>query len=164
MIASFGDFQVGIVFGCELDAGRRHQIDKWVVWLRQVRVHVLHHFILGMRSGDGEHLWMNLLDEIATALTRLGAEAAGDDHPAVFGQRLADRIERFLHRGIDESAGIHHHQVGAGVVGRDLVALGAQLRDDLLGIHQRLGATQRNKADFRRLCLAFADLDRTADG
>ena len=46
---------------------------------------------------------------------RLGAEAAGDDDLAVLGERLADRVERFGDRGVDEAAGVDDHQVGAGV-------------------------------------------------
>ena len=41
-------------------------------------------------------------------------------------------------------------QVGALVGAGQLIAFGAQPRDDALGIHQRLGASQRNKADFGR--------------
>ena len=68
---------------------------------------------------------------------------------AVLGERLADRCQRFLDRGVDEAAGVDDHQVGAGVVGRGEVALGAQLREDALGIDQRLGAAERDEADFR---------------
>jgi hypothetical protein len=34
----------------------------------------------------------------------LGAEAAGDDDLAVFGQRLADRGQRLVDSGVDEAA------------------------------------------------------------
>ena len=75
--------------------------------LRQVRVHRAHHFVGGVRAGDGQHARMGFPDDIA-----LGAEAAGDDHLAVFGQRFADRIERFLDRGVDEAAGVDDDQIG----------------------------------------------------
>ena len=68
-----------------------------------------------------------------------GPEASSDDDLAVFIQRLADRIERLLHRGVDEAAGVDDDEIGAGVVGRGGVALGAQLREDALGVDQRFG-------------------------
>src|SRR3954471_14494784 len=79
----------------------------------------------------------------------LGAEAAGDDDLAVFGERLADRVERFLDRRVDEAAGVDDDEVGAGVVGRGGVALRAQLREDALGIDQRLRTTERDKSYLR---------------
>jgi hypothetical protein len=60
-----------------------------------------------MRAGDGEHRRVRGLDDVA-----LGAEAAGDDHLAVLGQRLADGVERLFDRGIDEAAGIDDDQIG----------------------------------------------------
>ena len=67
----------------------------------------LHDFVGGVRAGDGEHLRMRVLDHVA-----LGAETAGDDHLAVFRERFADRIERFLDGGIDEAAGVDDDEVG----------------------------------------------------
>ena len=40
--------------------------------------------------------------------------------------------------------------LGAIMFSRELVTLGTQPRDDALGIHQRLGASERYKADFGR--------------
>src|SRR5206468_8501907 len=57
--------------------------------------------------------------------------------------------QRFLYRGIDEAAGVDDHQVGAGVgLARD-VALGAQLREDALGVDQRFRTAVRDEPDFR---------------
>jgi hypothetical protein len=68
----------------------------------------------------------------------LRAEAAGDDHLAVLGQRLADRVERFLDRRVDEAAGVDDDEVRVVVRrGRD-VALRTQLREDALGIYKGL--------------------------
>jgi hypothetical protein len=68
----------------------------------------------------------------------LRAKATRDDHLAVLGERLADGIERFLDRGIDEAARVDDDEVGI-VVGRGRgVALGAQLREDALGVDERL--------------------------
>ena len=78
-----------------------------IVRLRQVRVHRVHHFVGRMRAGDGEHLRVRLAHDVA-----LGAEAAGDDDLAVLGERLADGVQRFLDRGVDEAAGVDDHQVG----------------------------------------------------
>jgi len=59
-------------------------------------------------------------------------------HFAILGERLADGLERFLDRGVDEAAGVDDDEVGAGVVLGGCVALGAQLREDALGVDQRL--------------------------
>ena len=129
--------------GREPYALRRHQVGIGIVRPRQVRVHRLHHFVGGVRPGHGQHLGMGLAHDVA-----LGAKAAGDDHAAVLRQRLADGLERFLHRGIDEAAGVDHHQVGRFIGGRNGVTLGAQLRQDALRIDQRLGAAERNESDL----------------
>jgi hypothetical protein len=76
---------------------------------------------------------MRALDEIV-----LHAEAASHHHLAVFVERLADRVERFLHRGVDEAAGVDDDEVSAGVIGRGGVTLGAQLREDALRVDERL--------------------------
>ena len=84
---------------------------------------------------------------------RLCPETAGDDHLAVLGQRFADGLQRFIHGGIDEAAGIDHHEVGLAIGGHDLIALGAQARQDTFGIDQCLGAAQADKAHFRALAV-----------
>jgi hypothetical protein len=66
-------------------------------------------------------------------------QATCDDDLAVLIQGLADRGERFLHRGVDEAAGIDDDEVRAIVGLRSGVALGAQLREDALGVDERLG-------------------------
>jgi hypothetical protein len=66
-------------------------------------------------------------------------------------KRLADGLERLLDGGVDEAAGIDHHQIGALVRRRDQIALGAQLGENLFGVDQRLRATQGNETDVFRL-------------
>ena len=124
----------------------RHEIDERIVRLRQMRVHGCHHLVRRVRAGDGEHLRVRFADEAAAFL---GAQAAGDDDLAVLVQRFADRVERFGDRRIDEAAGIDDDEVGAVVRRRDGVALGAQLRQDALGIDERLRTAERDEADAR---------------
>ena len=83
----------------------------------------------------------------------LDAEAARDDHAAVFRHGFADGVEAFLLGRVEEAAGIDHHDVGAGIVARQLIALGAQLGDDAFAIDQRLGAAERHKPHARRSAL-----------
>ena len=75
-------------------------------------VHRGDHFFVALRTGDLEHLRMPVED-----LLRLRAETSGDDHLAVFGQRFADGIQRLIDGGIDEAAGVDHHQVGGAIAG-----------------------------------------------
>src|SRR3989338_6805719 len=97
-----------------------------------------------MRPGPRQPLRVSLPHHIT-----LRAETAGDDHLAVLGQRFADRIQRFFHRAVAEAAGIDDHQIGILIAGGNQVALGAQAREDLLGIAGGLRAAERDEADFR---------------
>ena len=76
---------------------------------------------------------MSVPDEVV-----LDPEATRDDDLAILGQRLADRLQRVLDRGVDEAAGVDDDEVGAGVVGRGDVALGAKLGKDAFRVDQRL--------------------------
>ena len=144
MIAAFRNFQVGIVARREFDAARRDQVLERIVRFRQRRVHRLHHFVERMRAGHRQHLGMCFADDVG-----LGTEAAGDDHLAVFRQRFANRFERFLHRSVDEAAGVDHHHIGIVVAADDAVTFGTQLRQNALGIDGRLGAAERDETDGR---------------
>jgi hypothetical protein len=69
----------------------------------------------------------------------LDSKTSRHNDASILGERLADGAERLLDRGVDEAAGVDDDEVGAGVGGRGGVALGAQLREDALGVDQRLG-------------------------
>jgi len=124
-----------------------HEIDERIVRARQVRVHGAHHLGGRVRPGDRQHLRVRCADEAAAVL---GAEAAGDDHLAVLGQRLADRVERLGDGGVDETAGVDDDEIRAFVRGRDRVALGPELGDDLFRVDERLRAAERDEPDARR--------------
>ena len=143
MVAALGDLQVRVMPRRELHPLRRHEIDVRVVRFGQMLVNRGHHAVGVLRPSDREHRGMHLGDD---ALLR--AQAAGDDHFAVLGERFADGLQRFLHRGVDEAAGVDDHEVGVVVRGRGDVALGAQLREDALGIDQRFRTAQGNKPDL----------------
>ena len=145
VVAAFGNLQISIVLGGELDALRRHQIGKRIMRLGQVQMHRTHHFSGRVRARHGQHFRMGLLHHAV-----LGTKAAGDDHLAVLGEGFTNRVKRFLYGAVDKAAGIDHHQIRSLVGGRDAIALGTQLREDLLGINQRLGTAERDEADLRR--------------
>jgi len=151
MIAAFGNLQIGVVLRRELDAdiviATRHQVDEGIVPLRQRRVHGAHHAGVILRPADRQHIRVHRAD-----LLRALAETTGDDHLAVFGQRLADGVERFGHCRVDETAGIDHHHIGGIVARHNVVTLRAQLGEDALGIDQRLGAAETDEAHFRIGC------------
>jgi hypothetical protein len=92
------------------------------------------------------------MDRLQDLLIGVGS---GDDHPAVLGQRLADDIERFLHGGVDEAAGIDHYEIGVVVTRHDGITFGPQLGEDTLTIDQGLGAAKGNKPDLSRTLLEF---------
>jgi hypothetical protein len=64
------------------------------------------HRLVLVRAGDGEHGRMRAAD-----VGLLGAEAAGDDDPAVLGQRLADRLEALGLGAVEEAAGVDDHRL-----------------------------------------------------
>ena len=132
----------------KLDAGGRHKIGEGVVRLRQMRMHRAHHFAQGVGTGDGQHLRVHGRYDVLTGGILFGAQATGDDHLTVFGQRLADGVEAFLNGVVDEAASIDHHEIGTVIGTGDVVTFGTQLRQDLLGVDQRLGASERNEADL----------------
>ena len=100
----------------------------------QMRVDCLHHAGRVVRPRDCQYGRVGLSYQIL-----LEAQTTGNDDFAILGQRLADGVQRFLDRGVDEAAGVDDDEVGAGVGGRGGVALGAQLREDALGVDERLG-------------------------
>ena len=121
---------------------RRHQVHERVVLGRQVLVHGGDDFFVGLRTGDLEDRGVPLGDLLGPR-----AEAAGHDHAAVPGERLADGVERLVHRLVDETAGVDDDEVRRLVGRRDLVAFRTQLREDALGIHECLGAAEAHEAD-----------------
>ena len=142
MVAAFRNLQIGVMFRRQLHSLRRYQIDERLMRFRQMQMHRIHHFAERMRTGHGQHFRVDLLHDILARRVLLAAEAASDDDLAVLIQRLADRVERFLDRSVNEPASIHDHEIRTVIRLRRFIALGAQLREDLLGINQRLGATQ----------------------
>ena len=82
-------------------------------------MHRRHDVLIGLRSGDGEHVRVLFADHV-----RLGAEAAGDDDAAVLRHGVANRLEQLVARRIQEAAGVDDDQVGAVMLARDLVAFG----------------------------------------
>ena len=118
VVAALGNLQIGVVAGRQVQAFRRHQIEEGIVQRRHRFVHGRHHLLVLMRARDGQHAGVRGENALL-----LHAEAAGDDHAPVLGHRLADGVEAFLLGRVEKPAGVDHHHVGAGVVGRELVAL-----------------------------------------
>jgi len=95
-------------------------------------VHRAHDSFCVVRPGDREHRGVRGSHHAVFC-----AQATGDDDAPVLCQSLSGRAERLLDRGVDEAAGVDDDQIGAGIGLRGLVTLGAQLRQDALGIDQR---------------------------
>ena len=155
VIAALGDLQIRVVPRRELDALRRDEIDERIVRRRQHGVHGAHHGLVLMRPRDRDHVRVRGADRVG-----LRAEAARHDHAAVLRERLADRVERFLARAVQEAAGVHDDDVCARVVGRGLVPFRAELAQDPLGIDERLRAAEAHEADFRGAGLGHGLLAR----
>ena len=129
----------------QLDALLGDEVDERVVRRRRGVVHRRHHALEGLRAGDRRDIGKGVADRVG-----LGAHAAGDDHLAVLVHRRADRGERFRLGAVEKAAGVDDDGVGAGVAARELVAFGAQLREDPLAVDERLRAAERNEGNARR--------------
>ena len=90
-------------------------------------MHRVHHLLVLVRPRHGQNAGMALGDHIGFC-----AKAAGHDHLAVLVDRLADSVEAFGSRRIQEPARVHQNKVRALVVRRDLIALSSQAGDDAL--------------------------------
>ena len=121
-----------------------HQIDVGIVDWRHGGVNGGNHRLVLMRPGHGQHTRMRLANQRLVL-----AQAAGDDHTAIGRHGFADRVEAFGTRTVEKPAGVDDDHVGAIVIPRDCIPLGAQLRQDAFAVDQRLRAAERDKADFR---------------
>ena len=108
-------------------------------------MHRAHDAGVVLRPADRQHAGVRFADHVGTL-----AQAAGDDDLAVLGHGLADRVERFGHGGIDESAGVDDDDVGRVVGLDDVVPLDPQLGEDALGIDQRLRAPEADETHLGR--------------
>ncbi|MNC96612.1 hypothetical protein D3C83_140290 [compost metagenome] len=73
MIAALGNLEVSIMARRQLDTFRRYQIDKRIVKRRQMLVYRLDYLLIGMRSGDFQHLRVT-----STNLAFASAQATGN--------------------------------------------------------------------------------------
>ena len=95
----------------QFDALRRDQIAIGIVLRRDGPMDGLDDAFVLLRSGHREHIRMRSRD-----LFRFRAHAAGDDDFAVFGERGADRGQRFRLGAVEKAAGVDDGDVGIGVV------------------------------------------------
>src|SRR3569832_2050205 len=107
-------------------------------------VHRIDHRFVLMRARDAEHAWARLAEQVF-----LDAEATGDDDLSVLSERFADGLEAFLLGAVEEATGIHQHDVRAGIVAREGIALRSQRGHDAFGIDEGLRAAKADEADFR---------------
>ena len=144
VVTALGDLEVAVVARGEVDRRGRQEVEEGVGLRRHGGVDGVEDGLVLVRAGDGEDGRVGRADQAL-----VGAEAAGDDDAAVLGQRLADRLEALGLGAVEEAAGVDDDGVGAGVVGGDGVALGAQAGQDALAVDQRLGAAEADHADAR---------------
>ena len=89
MVAAFGNFQVSIVARRQLHALFRHQAQERVVlWLWYVVMNMFQHLLVAVRAGDLQYLRMHFAD-----LIHLRAQAAGDNHFAIFRQGFTNGFQ-----------------------------------------------------------------------
>ena len=146
VVAALGDLQIAVVARRQLEPGLGHQVDERVRDRRRGLVDRGDDFLILLRAGDREHVREAGADDVGFL-----AHAAGDDDAAVLGDRFADRLEALFLGAVEEAAGVDQHHVGAGIIGRHVVAVGAQLGHDPLAVDQGLGTAERDQPDARGL-------------
>ena len=82
-------------------------------------------------------------------LVGIAAHAAGDDHPAVFGKCLADRLERLALGKVEEAAGVDDDSIRTLVIGGKAVSFGRQPAQDAFAVDECLGAAEADNSDGR---------------
>lgn len=112
---------------------------------RQDVMDCVHHGFVLMRAGDGQDVGVCIANDI-----RFRAQTARNDHFAVLGKCLADRVERFLARAIQETTGVDDYEVCAIVVRRRFVAFCLESAKYSFGIDERFWAAEADETDSRR--------------
>ena len=148
VVAALGNFQIGVVLGRQAQALRRHEVKLGIMHRRQGVVNGAHHRLILMRARDRQNAGVGRANGIS-----LDPVAAGDNHPPIFLHGLADGRKAFRLGTVKKAAGIDQHHIGIGIAGCYEIALGPKLGENALGIDQRLGATQRNEANFGDMCV-----------
>src|SRR5262245_3847173 len=105
-------------------------------------MHRRHHLLVSLGTGDGQDRRVG-----GTDLIGIAAHAAGDDHPAVLGDRLADRLERLALGRIEKAAGVDDDRISPLVIGGKAVSFGRQPAQDALAVDERLGAAEADDSD-----------------
>ena len=111
-----------------------NQVCKGIMGLGKMRMDRFHDARGVMRARDCENGGVGIFYQIG-----FDPETAGHDNFPILCESFPDRAERFLDCGVDEAASVDDDEIGAGVIGRGGVALGAQLREDALRVDERLG-------------------------
>ena len=145
MIAAFGDLEIGIVARREAHAFAGDEIDERIAGRWRCGAHRLHHAFERLRAGDRRDIRESIADRV-----RRGPHAAGYDHLAILIHRLAYCRERFRFGAVEKAAGVDDDRVSAGMAARQLVAFGAQAREDTLAVDERLRAAKGNERNARR--------------
>jgi len=145
VVAALRDLQIGVMARRELHALRGHQVEEWIVRGGGRLMHGADDAFVILRAGDRKKVGIGAAD-----LAGLRAHAASDDDTAVFGHGGPDGRKRFGLSAIEKAAGVDDNGVRAGVTAGELVALGPQLRENALGIDERLGTAERDEGDFGR--------------
>jgi hypothetical protein len=121
----------------QLQSAFGDQIDKGTARWRGGFMDRSHHILILMRAGDREHFREACADQLG-----LISHAASDNHAAIFGNRLSNRLKAFFLGTVEESAGIDQYDIGPLIIGRHRIAIGAQFGEDTFAIDERLGAAQ----------------------
>ena len=123
-----------------------NEVEERVVRRRSDVVHRRHDALIGLRPRDRRDVRERLADRL-----RFRAHATRHDHAPVLRHRRADRLQRLLLGAVQEAAGVDDDGVSPGMAPGELVALRAQLRQDPLGIHQRLRTAEGNEGNAWRV-------------
>ena len=163
MIAALGDFHIGGVVWREPEAWggeigdvaglRRHKVEDAGFVLFENAAEDCAGFGYLIESDEGVH-FREFADEVGRE--SLGKAAADDDFSigalalVALAGGFQNGIDRFLFRGIDESAGVHDEYIRFGGVGGDFESLGFCGAEHDLGVDKIFSAAEADHANPAR--------------
>ena len=158
MIAALADFQVRVVRRRQLDPFAGHEVDERIVRLWHMRRTADMTSDVACGPARCEHFGCaRVADESRRGPSRRGG-GSDDDLAAVFGQRPPIASSDSSTAASMKPQVLTTTKSGTRVRRRDRVALGTQLREDLLGVDERLRTPQRYESDARGGVALYAGL------
>ena len=133
----------------QLQTAFRNQVDKSTTRGRRCLMDGSDDILILVGAGNGENFGKTSADQLGFI-----AHATGDDHTAIFGNSLSNRIKAFFFGTIEKAACVDEHDIRAFIIRRHGIAIGPEFGENAFAVDQRLRTAQGDHADLGR-CFNF---------